>query len=256
MKYEMPYERFNAVGKENLTNRELIAIILRSGTKDEPVMDLAEKVLQVRDNPESRLGVLYDVTKEELMGIPGIGEVKAVRLLTVLELSRRLSQENTIRKKIRRNDAGLFVFDNPNTIADYYMESLRHEEQERVILLYLDTRLSLIRDETLTIGTINRSICSPRDVFRHALKAGAAAIIMLHNHPSGDPTPSPEDIDLTRRIARLGESLDIVLLDHLIIGDLKFTSMKKEGYFCCGSECEYPFGYPIENDEIPEYMGY
>lgn len=221
---EMPYERFNEVGRENLTNRELIAILLRSGTRQEPVMALAEKVLQVRDNPDHRLSVLYDVSKEDLMEIPGIGEVKAVRLLAVLELSRRLSREY-----VTKGQSAL-VCDSAGRVADYFMETLRHESQERVLLLLLDTRMMLIRCEILTIGTVNASLCSTRDIFIRALRAGAVSILLLHNHPSGNPSPSEQDIALTRHVEDAGRLLDIRLIDHLIIGDLAYTSMKAEGF--------------------------
>ena len=220
----MPYERFNRCGAGALTNAELIAILLRTGSKEMPVLQLAGQILQLRDNPSESLAVLYDVTKEELMELPGIGEVKAVQLLAALELSRRLSSEAML-----RGTASL-VCDEPATVAGYYMETLRHEPQERVMLLLLDGRLGLIRAETLTIGTVNAALCSPRDVFLRALQAKAVGVIVMHNHPSGNPTPSQQDIELTKRLAQAGNLLEIRLVDHLIIGDLCYTSMKEAGY--------------------------
>lgn len=220
----MPYERFNRCGAGALTNAELIAILLRTGSKEEPVLQLAEHILQLRDNPTESLSVLYDVTKEELMELPGIGEVKAVRLLAACEFSKRLSSEEML-----RGSASL-VCDDPAVVAGYYMETMRHERQERVMILLLDSRLGLIRAETLTIGTVNAALCSPRDVFMRALQASAANVIVMHNHPSGDPTPSVQDIDLTGRLARAGKLLEVGLVDHLIIGDLCYTSMRQAGY--------------------------
>lgn len=221
---DMPYERFEEVGIENLTNTELIAILLRSGTKNEHIMSLAERVLQIHDNPMRKLSVLHDVGKEELMTLRGIGEVKAVRLLAVLELSKRLSREYVLQQSTA------LVCDNACRVADYFMESMRHEKQERIVLLLLDNRLTMIRSEVLTIGTVNASLCSTRDIFLRALRAGAVNIILMHNHPSGDPSPSREDIALTRQVECAGNLLEIHLIDHLIIGDLRYTSMHGEGY--------------------------
>ena len=220
---DMPYERFNACGGTALTNTELIAILLRTGSSKSDVMQLASEVLQIRDNPSNALSVLYDVSKEELMELDGIGEVKAVRLLAVLELSKRLASES-----IHRGDSHL-VCDEPSAVAGYYMESLRHEKQERILLLLLDCRLGLIRTETLSIGTANMSICSIRDIYRRAVQSGAVSIILMHNHPSGDPSPSLDDLILTNEAKKAGDLLDICLLDHLIIGDLRYFSMKEEG---------------------------
>ena len=220
---EMPYERFNALGGGALTNTELIAIILRTGSSKGDVMELADKVLQIHDNPSRALSVLYDVSKEELMDLDGIGEVKAIRLLAVLELSRRLSSEAILQ------DSSHLVCDDPSTIAGYYMETLRHEKQEQIILLLLNAHLELIRSETLSLGTATMTVCSIRDIYRRAVKSGAVHIILMHNHPSGDPSPSKEDMDLTYRAKKAGEMLDIRLLDHLIIGDLRYYSMKEEG---------------------------
>lgn len=224
MNPEMPYERLNQYGKEALTNAELIAILLRTGSRRENVMELARKVLSLHENPSQSLSILYDVTKEELMSLPGIGEVKAIQLIAVLELSKRLSQES----KLRREED--LVCDSPSAIAEYYMETMRHEKQEKVMVLLLDNKLTLIHSKLLTIGTANASLCSPRDVFMAALKEGAVNIILMHNHPSGDPTPSRQDIELTHRLEEGGKMLEIRLVDHLIIGDLCYTSMKEQGY--------------------------
>ena len=219
----MPYERFNAVGGRALTNTELIAILLRTGTKENNVLELAGDILQLRDNPSNSLSVLYDVSKEELMAIKGVGEVKAIRILAVLELSRRLASESVLR------DGSHLVCDEPSAVAGYYMESMRHEKQELIYLLLLDSRLTLIRTETLSMGTANAAICSVRDIYRRAVTAGAVNVILMHNHPSGIPEPSLPDLTLTQAVRDAGEILDIRLLDHLIIGDLCYVSMKEEG---------------------------
>ena len=121
-------------------------------------------------------------------------------------------------------------FSKPQTVADYYMETMRHLEQEQVLLLLLDSRLALIREQILSIGTANMAVLSPRDVFRNALKDSAVFVMLLHNHPSGNPAPSDEDIELTKRIASAGRMLELELIDHIIIGNRRFVSMKEAGY--------------------------
>lgn len=220
---EMPYERFLAFGREALSNAELLAVILRSGTPKEPVMELARRVLRLGGGDGTSLGILHSLSLEELMAVPGIGRVKAIQLQCVLELSRRLSRE------LAKGSKDALVCRSASQIADVYMESMRHRQQESVFVLLLNSRYALIREEELTIGTVDASLCSPRDVFMRALKAGAAAILLMHNHPSGDPLPSEEDIRLTRRVAELGELLEIPLLDHLILGDRCYFSLKEAG---------------------------
>ena len=218
---EMPYERFMAYGAASLTNAELIAVILRTGTSGASAVDLARRVLEIRAPGREALSVLYDLTLEDLISIRGIGQVKAVKLLCLAELSRRLYREGA---------RPSLVFTSPDTVARYYMEQLRHERQETVLLLLLDNAMALIREETLSIGTVNAALVSPREIFIRAVRAGAVHIILLHNHPSGDPTPSREDIRVTRKILEAGEMLEIRLADHLVIGDRCYTSMKEAGY--------------------------
>ena len=220
---EMPYERFEAYGKEALSNSELLAILLRSGTRQEPVTELARHLLQLGNGDGSSLSVLHTLSKEELQRIPGIGSVKATQIQCLLELSRRLARESACIHGAR------LVCSNPQVVAGYYMESLRHEEQERVVALFLDNRLTLIREETMAIGTNDAALCSTRDIYRQALQAGAAALLVLHNHPSGKPDPSQQDILLTRKLASAGNLMEIRLVDHIIIGDRCYCSLKENG---------------------------
>ena len=136
------------------------------------------------------------------------------------ELSKRIS-----RKEARKS----LDFQNPETIAGYYMESLRHEEQENVICMMLDTKNHFLGDVSLSRGTVNTSLISPRELFLEAFAFHAVHLILVHNHPSGDPAPSRDDLLVTRRIMRAGELLDITLLDHIIIGDQRFISMRQAG---------------------------
>ena len=218
---ELPYERFINCGAGVLTNAELIAVVLRSGIRDRPVMEIARDVLSLRGGDGTSLCVLHDLTLEDLRSIRGVGEVSAVKLLCLTELSRRISMET-------RGSGPVFV--SASDIAGHYMESLRHEKNEIVMLLHLNNRMALIREERLSVGTINASLLSPRNVFKSALEHGAVNLVLLHNHPSGDPAPSRCDIDVTRRIGELASMMDMHLADHIIIGDNTYFSMLEGGY--------------------------
>ncbi len=217
----MPYERYFLHGMESLSNKDLIAILLRTGTDKCSVLDAAGALLHYRDSANENLSVLFDMSLEDLMQVPGIGKVKAVRLLCVLEIAKRIAME--------KSDITV-TFNTPRDAAICYMERLRHEAQETVILVYLDNKNHKIGDEILSVGTVNSSPLSPRDVFIRAAKRGAVNIMLLHNHPSGDPEPSDSDIEITRRISKLGLDLEIHLLDHLVIGDGTYTSLREQGY--------------------------
>lgn len=214
----LPYERFVQFGPENLTESELLAIILRTGTRDKSAVELAQQVLSLARYPREGLLGLYDITLEELMQIKGIGMVKAVKLKSLAELSMRISRASA--------KEGL-CFSNSSTVAGYYMEKLRHRDTECVMLVCLDGKGQLIGEKKLSDGSVKMSLVSPREVFMEALYQRAVNIILIHNHPSGDPTPSCADRDLTRNLFELGQKMDIPLLDHIIIGDNRYTSFKE-----------------------------
>lgn len=216
---ELPYERFLNFGPENLTEAELLAIILRTGTRELSAVALAEKVLALATYPREGLLGLHDVSIEELMEIRGIGMVKAVKLKSIAELSKRMS-----RAKARTG----ICFTRADMVAEYFMEKLRHRDTECVYLLCLDAKGQLIREKKLSDGSVNMALISPREVFLEALKDKAVNIILVHNHPSGDPTPSGSDKELTANVAAVGEQMDIPLLDHIIIGDNRYTSFKEQ----------------------------
>ena len=217
-KQEMPYERFVQFGPENLTEAELLAIILRTGTKDSSAVELAEKVLALAKYPREGLLGLYDVSLEELMSINGIGMVKAIKLKCLTELSMRINRA--------RAKQGI-CFTRSGMVADYYMERLRHLNTECVFLLCLDSKGQLIRETRLSEGSVRMALISPREIFMEALRCKAVNIILLHNHPSGDPMPSEADRELTWNVQDVGEKLDIPLLDHIIIGDNRYTSLRE-----------------------------
>lgn len=216
-KEDRPRERLLHLGADHLSNQELLAILLGSGTKDESVMTLANRLLMHFEG----LKLLKDATIEELTAIKGIGSAKGVLLLSAFEIGKRISQ-------YKPNER--YVIRSPEDGADYIMEEMRHLNQEHFVALFLNTKNQIIHRQTIFIGSLNASIVHPREVFREAVKRSAASIIVAHNHPSGDPTPSQEDIHVTKRLAESGKMIGIELLDHLVIGDRKFVSLKEKGY--------------------------
>lgn len=217
---EMPYEKFLRLGAGALTEAELLAIIIRTGTRENTPVDIGRKILELPSVCKEGLNGLHHVTLKELMGIKGIGEVKAVKLKCLAELSMRMAMTSA-KKDLQ--------FLNPSSVADYYMEKLRHARKEQVLMLLLDNRSALVGEELLSIGTSNTSLLSAREIFITALKAEASNIILLHNHPSGDPAPSRQDICVTDEIRQIGSMIDIPLIDHIIIGDNKYMSFKEAG---------------------------
>lgn len=214
----LPYERFLRFGPENLTETELLAIIIRTGTKDCNALQLAEQVLSLAKYPKEGLLGLYDVSLKELEGIKGIGEVKAVKLKCLTELTMRMSAATA-----KKGDC----FNSSGQVADYFMEKLRHKKTECVILVCLDAKTQILSEQKLSEGSVRMSLISPREIFLTALQCNAVNILLVHNHPSGDPTPSRADMELTANLRELGDKMDIPLLDHVIIGDNRYTSFKE-----------------------------
>lgn len=217
----LPYERFLAFGPQNLTESELLAVILRTGTRDESAVELAERVLALAKYPREGLLGLHDVSLEELTSIRGIGMVKAVKLKCIAELSNRLS---------RASASQGILFTRSDMVAEYFRERLRHLTTECVYLLCLDAKGQLLKEAKLSDGSVHMALISPREIFMEALQAKAVSIILVHNHPSGDPTPSGSDRTLTDNVRLLGEKLDIPLLDHIVIGDNRYVSFKEWKY--------------------------
>ena len=214
----LPYEKFISYGSRSLTDSELLAILLRTGTRGMNARELGEKVLEETARYGNGLLGLYHIPLNELRKIEGIGNVKAIQLKTIAELSTRMAQAKA---------KGNLSFHRPASVADYYMERFRHENVEYIMLLLLDSGLHLIDERILSKGTVNASLVSPREVFIHALQAQAAGIMLLHNHPGGNPAPSGNDIRITERIMQIGMLVDIPLFDHIIIGDNRYFSFKE-----------------------------
>lgn len=214
---EKPYEKCLTYGAQELSDAELLAVILRTGTRKYTSLQTAQRLLY---GGEGNLLNLVNMTLEEMQNIPGIGQVKAAQMKCVAELAMRIA---------RTKRAVRISLNQPESVAGYYMETLRHESKEKLLLAMFDAKSSLLGDEIISVGTVKHSLVSPREVFLKALQYKAVHIVLLHNHPSGDPTPSEADKMVTKRIAACGEMMDIALADHIIIGDNNYISFREKG---------------------------
>ncbi len=216
---ERPYEKLEIYGEEKLSDAELLAIIIKTGTKSERVVELSQRVLGSNENKQG-LKYLHDMSLEELMSIKGIGRVKAIQIKAVIELSKRMSKQRNITK----HDAN-----STKSVVNVYMEDMRYHKQEVCKVVLVDKFNKITYDKNISVGNINSSVVDPREVYKPALEKAARGIILLHNHPSGDSTPSKSDIDVTRRLRDAGTILGVTFIDHIIIGDGEYTSMKEYG---------------------------
>lgn len=215
---ERPYEKCICYGAEALTNTELLAVLLRTGTKGVNSLELARHILQNESGEEDLLQI-HQITLQKLKEVKGIGKVKAIQILCLSELAKRLAK-SCAKKRL--------AFDMPATIADYYMEEMRHQKQEMMKLLMLDTKARLLGETNISKGTVNASLITPRELFIKALECGSVSIILVHNHPSGEPAPSQSDMLLTKRVKEAGGLIGIELLDHIIIGNNCYFSFAEE----------------------------
>ncbi|HAG07493.1 MAG TPA: hypothetical protein DCL13_04890 [Peptococcaceae bacterium] len=211
-----PRERLLANGAGALSDTELVAIILRSGTAETSALNLAALLL-------TRFGGLrglLEAATEELISVPGMGPAKAVQVKAALEIGRRVATSAPESRPVVRT---------PDDVAKLVMETMRHLDREHFRALLLNTKNQVLSIETISVGTLDSSTVHPRELFKSAVKKSAAAVILVHNHPSGDPTPSQADIDLTGRLVQAGSILGIGVLDHIVIGDNRYTSFKACG---------------------------
>ncbi len=215
---ERPYEKCEQKGAGSLSNEELLAVLLRTGTRGENAIDLARRILYHAGEP-GILGI-HQFSVSRLMQIKGVGKVKAVQISCISELAKRLARSSYEEK---------LSFTEPASIARYYMEELRHEKQEIMKLLMLNSKAKLIGESDVSKGTVNASVITPRELFIEALQKNAVSIVIMHNHPSGDPTPSREDMLTTKRIQEAGLLIGIELLDHIVIGNNCYISFREEG---------------------------
>lgn len=214
---DKPRERLMAYGPDKLTNQELLAIIINSGSREASSLTLANRIIKdmksIRD--------LRDVTYQELTNVSGIGEAKAVTILSVIELAVRMHSHSL--------EEDVFI-KSPEDVSNLLMEQMRYYQQEHFVVLFLSTKNMVIHQETMFKGSLNSSIVHPREIYKSAVKRSAAAILCVHNHPSGDPTPSREDIEVTKRLKECGELIGVDFLDHIIIGAGKYLSLKELNY--------------------------
>lgn len=214
---EKPYEKFLRSGPGALSDAELLAVIIRSGTNGRKSVEVAQDFLNYGNR---NLLNLYETSYEDMLRIPGIGQVKAIQLKCIAELSRRIA-EARYQRRVRLNDAG--------SVADYYMERMRHEKQEKLLIAMFDMKCCLLGDVILSVGSATSTYVPPREIFLTALRYQAVQIIMVHNHPSGSPVPSASDHAVTKRVEECGALLGIPLSDHIIIGDHSYYSYREQG---------------------------
>ena len=213
---ERPYEKLEMYGEHTLSNAELIAIIIKSGTKDESSVSIAQKILTLEKNGENNLRFLQNISIEEFMSIKGIGKVKALQLMAICELTKRMSRPlNTNQVQINSSE----------DVAELLIEEMKYEKREVVKAILLNSKNIIIKIIDVCFGGTNSAILKPKDVLQEAIKIGAPKIILVHNHPSGDPTPSKSDYDFTDRLVQASTVMGIELLDHIVIGEHGFRSI-------------------------------
>lgn len=217
---DRPYERCQREGPERLSDVELLSIIIRIGSPKANSLDLASKILALNYPKDGILGLLH-LSLPELTSIKGIGNVKGIQLLCVGELSRRIWKRKALGRPL--------IFRDPGSVAEYYQEDMRHQGQEQFHVMLFNTKQMLIQEIQISKGTVNASLATPREIFIEALRYQAVSLILVHNHPSGDPEPSREDVMLTQRVKEAGVLMDIRLQDHVIIGEHTYVSMKERG---------------------------
>jgi DNA repair protein RadC len=214
---ERPRERLLHYGPQALATSELLAIVLRTGTKERSAIGLAEHLLSLHGG----LRGVANASVDEIAQVKGLGQVKGVQIAACVELGRRLaSHQEEVRPVIRT----------PEDVAYMLMPELRDSRKEHFKALMLDVKNRVLKTVTVSVGTLDSSIVHPRDVFKEAVAMSAAAIIVAHNHPSGDPTPSPEDRQITARLCEAGRVMGIEVLDHVVLGDGRWVSLKQLGW--------------------------
>lgn len=212
-----PRERLAARGAEALSTAELLAIVLRTGWREESALDLAQRLLA---EPRG-LRFLAEAGIEELGSFKGMGLAKAAQIQASVELGRRLAQSGCPSRP---------VISGPADVASLLMEEMRYLDREQFRTISLNTKNHVLFIDRISTGSLNASIVHPREVFKPAISRSAAALVLVHNHPSGDPSPSEEDMDVTRRLIEAGRILGIAILDHIVIGDGRWLSLKEQGF--------------------------
>lgn len=213
---ERPYEKMQMYGSESLSNSELLAIIIKTGTNEKTSIELAQEILKLGAKEKNNMQFLQDISIEEFMKIKGIGKVKAIQLKAVCELTKRMSRPiENVNIKIKTS----------MDVANLLMNELKFERREKVKVLILNTKNILLKIIDVSYGGTNSAIIAPKDILAEPIKMGAPKIILVHNHPSGDPRPSEQDFNLTKTVYKAGEMLGIQLLDHIVIGNEQYESI-------------------------------
>ena len=225
--YERPYEKLEIYGEENLSNSELLAIVIKSGTKEESVLAVAQRILNMGNNCKTNdITFLEELTIQELTKIKGIGRVKAIQIKAVCELAKRIGKPICAEKILIKGS---------EDVANLFMKELKNSKREVAKLVILNNKNVVIKIKDISFGGQNFVMLDPKDIFTEAIKMQAQRLILVHNHPSGDPKPSKEDILLTSRIKEASMLLGISFLDHVIIGNNNYESvfaiMRKKGLF-------------------------
>lgn len=217
---ERPYEKLEKYGEESLSNAELLAIIIKTGTKEESSVGIAQKILNLNKNLDTKdLRFLQEISLEEFMQIKGIGKVKALQLKAICELTKRISRPINNKKDVIRT---------PKDVANLLMPELKYEKRELAKVIILNTKNVILRIINISLGGSNFACIEPKDVLVDAIKMQAPKIILVHNHPSGDATPSKSDCRVTDRIYDSAQLLGIELLDHIVLGDGEYESLLKK----------------------------
>mgnify|MGYP004629059791 FL=1 len=207
---ERPYEKLEMYGEQALSNAELLAIIIKTGTKENTSIELAQKVLNLNNSKENSLRFLQNVSIEELTNIKGIGKVKALQIKAIAEFTKRMSMPINFKNiKIKM----------PQDVANILMEELKYEKREIVKVIILNIKNIVLKIVNITVGSTNFAVLEPKDVLIEAIKMQAPKIILVHNHPSGNATPSKEDFEITKKIYQCAKLMGIELLDHIVIGE-------------------------------------
>ena len=217
---EKPYEKIENYGAGSLSNAELLAVIIKNGTHDKTAIDIAKEIL-LMDYENQGLGFLKNISLEDLKNIKGLGRVKSIQMKALVEFAVRFSRPNSIRKK---------VITSPEDVANILMNELKDEPQELIKTIILNNQNEVMRIITNAKGSGNSSYIEIKDIFKDAIKSNATKIILVHNHPSGHVTPSKADLDLTERVRIAGELMSIELIDHIIIGNGRFKSLKRDKF--------------------------
>lgn len=213
---ERPYEKLELYGAEKLSNAELLAIIIKTGTKEKTVVTIAQEILKLQNG--NNLRFLQDLSIEDFMKIKGIGKVKAIQLKAVAELTKRIARP--IDNKIKIKSA--------KDVADLLMPEMKYEKREIAKVILLNSKNIILKITNISLGGANFACLEPKDVLSEAIKIGAPKIILVHNHPSGDATPSKSDFSLTDRLYEATEIIGIDLLDHIVIGDGTYESILRK----------------------------